>query len=118
MIKIQSLVTSDIFIFNHNNVEFECILLFTTVSSKSKHQDSSSLAHSLNTNPLVSLCFSNNHQTGNLTIITTTITIYFIHPSGKLKLSFDRTMIIYNKELITLLTLIQKGCSPTYFPSF
>ena len=26
------------------------------------------------------------------TTITTTITIYFIHPSGKLKLSFNRTM--------------------------
>ena len=27
----------------------------------------------------------------DLTIATITITTYFIHPSGKLKLSFDRT---------------------------
>ena len=27
-----------------------------------------------------------------ITITISTITIYFIHPSGKLKLSFDRTM--------------------------
>ena len=112
MIEIQSLVTSVIFIY--------MIIMWNLSVTWYLPQSSPSVKtlpalHTLwiqiRLSPFV---FSNNnHQTGNLTTIT--ITIYFIHPSGKLKLSFDRTMIIYNKELITLLTLkvlSRKGVHP------